>query len=377
MILEIILSLLLLASIVFYSVCSLCTLKFPDSHHTVSKEEPVSILIPVCGIDSAALSNWTSFCSQDYLEYEVLFGIKDSDDPAIPILQEIVKRFPERARLFVDLPPKGINYQISNLMYLFDNARYDLIILADSDIEVTADYLKTVTLPFIDPNIGVVTCGYADHYPRFIGAALASLGRCVDFLPSVLVARFLDKGMTFALGPTIATRKTVVNKFGGLQQVVNRIGSDYNIGKMATEVGYKVELSEYILNNDCNADSPWDVFKRELRWARTIRMNRGKDYYGLVFTYGSVYSLLLLLISGFAPYAIYLTIALWAVRLTQAVIAIYRFGCHRLIGWLWLLPLRDGMSFLIWLAGASGNKVYWRGRTLEIGTRGVLSEAQD
>ncbi|MBR8830404.1 MAG: hypothetical protein N5P05_000126 [Chroococcopsis gigantea SAG 12.99] len=377
MILEILLFLLIVAGGVFYIACGLCTLKFPDSHHTVSNNEPVSILIPVCGVDSAALGNWTSFCTQDYPEYEVLFGVKDNDDAAIPILRDIVARFPEKARLFVDLPPKGINYQISNLMYLLDNAKYDLIILADSDIEVTPDYLKTLTIPFSDPNIGVVTCGYADHQPKFIGAALASLGRCVDFLPSVLVARFLDKGMTFALGPTIAIRKTVVNKFGGLQQVVNRIGSDYNIGKMATEAGYKVELSQYILNNDCGGDSPWDVFKRELRWARTIRMNRGKDYYGLLFTYGTVYSLFLLLISGFSPYAIYLSAVVLNLRLIQASVAIYRFGCPHLTLWLWLLPLRDAMSFLIWLWGAFGNKVYWRGRILEIGDRGQLSEARD
>jgi ceramide glucosyltransferase len=376
-VLDLILSGLIIVSIAFSLVCTICTLQF--SRRLISNldfTEPASILIPVCGLDSAARENWLSFCQQHYPEYEVLFGVKDANDPAIPVLQEVISLFPDRAKLFFDLPPRGINHQISNLMYLLEASKHDIIILADSDIQVTTDYLKKVTAPLSDLKIGVVTCGYVDHNPQSIGAALASLGRCVDFLPSVLLARFLDKGMKFALGPTIVTRKSVINKIGGLQQVVDRIGSDYNIGKLSTEAGYQVELSDYILNNNCTEDTPWQVFKRELRWARTIRFNRGNEYYGMIVIYGFIYATLFLLVSGFQFYAIALFALFILIRLLQVVIAISCFQCPKLIGWLWLLPVRDLMSFAIWLMGGLGKRVSWRGRWLEIGTRGALTEAE-
>ena len=125
-----------------------------------------------------------------------------------------------------------------------------------------------------------------------------SLGRASEFVPSVLVAHFLDDGVRFALGPTIATRKAVLSEMGGLETVVNRIGSDYHIGHRAAALGYRVEPSHYVLNNDCSQETIADVFRRELRWSRTIRWNRGLQYYGLGITYGMVYALLLLAASG-------------------------------------------------------------------------------
>ncbi|WP_013324450.1 glycosyltransferase [Gloeothece verrucosa] len=371
-VLQIILLLLITASIVFYSGCALCTLGFKRNRPSVfpSFHEPVSILISVCGLDSDAAANWGSFCQQDYPNYEVLFGVMDKQDQAIPILKEIVAQYPERAQLFYDLPARGINHKISNMMYLYEASQHEIVVLADSDIQVTPNYLTTVTAPLADPSIGLVTCGYFDYNPKTLGAALAAYGRCLDFIPSVLVARFLDKGIKFAIGPTMVTRKTILEKYGGLQRVVNRIADDYQMGKMTAELGYRVELSEYILNNDCTNDTIKDVFLRELRWARTVRLNRGSEYYGLIFSYGTVYSLLLLLLSpGNSLAILFSTIAL-SLRLIQALIAIYYFNSPKLLKWLWLLPFRDIMSFIIWLSGTVGRRMYWRGRWLEITNEG-------
>ena len=364
-------------SIIFYCLCSIYTIRFFSSSVRSKDFSPpggVSILIPVCGIDEGAKQNWASLCNQNYENYEVLFGVMSPEDSALPILKEVVAEFPDRAKLFFGLEPRGINHQISNLSHLLEKAAHEIVIFADSDIRVTADYLSTVTAPLADPNIGVVTCGYVERTPKFLGAAVAALGRCTDFLPSVLIARAIDHGLRFSLGPTIATRQSVLAKINGLQNVVNRIGSDYHIGKMASDAGYRVELSKYILNNDCGRETLWQVFRRELRWARTIRINRGWQYYTIGLSYGTIYCLPLLLLSGFQNWAIILSLITIILRAIQALIAIYNMRRPQLVWWLWALPIRDLMNVIIWVGGAFGQSVYWRGRRLQIQPGGILTD---
>lgn len=337
---------------------------------------PVSILIPVRGVDAGALANWTSFCQQDYPDYEVLFGVMDPQDPAVPVLQQVVAQFPHRAQLLVDLPPRGINHKISNLSYLLDVAQGETIVLADSDIRVSPSYLGTITAPFADPQLGMVTCSYVDHHPRYLGAALAALGRSLDFIPSVLIAKALDGKLKFALGPTIAMRRSILRQLGELDCVMNSIGIDFHLGRLTAELGYRVQLSTYILENDCGQESPYQVFQRELRWFRTIRWTRGTDYYGLLFTHGTVYSLLLLLVTGFQPWAIGVWATAWSVRFLQGFCLLSALKLPHLKRWLWLLPLRDAMSFWVWLRGCYGREIFWRGRWLKVSGKGMLQEKE-
>ena len=374
--LAIVFSLLTITTLGFYGVGLWFTLRFFHRNRPRGNSNglPVSILIPVRGIDEGAVENWTSFCQQHYPTYEVLFGVMDPTDPAVPLLQKITEQFPDRSRLLTDLPPRGINHQISNLSYLVEAARYDTVIFADSDIRVTASYLERVTEPLCDPRIGLVTCAYVDHHPRYPGAALAALGRSLDFIPSVLIARAMDGGLKFALGPTIVLRRSVLTQFGGLEPVLNRIGSDFHLGRLTVQAGYGVELSTYLLNNDCGEETPSQVFQRELRWSRTIRWNRGAQYYGLVFTHGMVYAPLLILITGFQPWAIGLGIAIVILRLLQSYLILSALNLPGLKPWLWLIPLRDWMTFAVWIRGSYGRQIFWRGRWLQVSGQGLLQE---
>nr|MDZ8007375.1 glycosyltransferase [Nostoc sp. DedSLP05]MDZ8099056.1 glycosyltransferase [Nostoc sp. DedSLP01] len=334
---------------------------------------PVSLLVPVCGVDEDARENWASFCKQDYKNYEVLFGVMNPQDPAVPILEELVAEFGDRAQLHFCLEVRGINHKISNLMHLLEFAQHETVIFADSDICVTPNYLSTVTEPLGDASVGIVTCGYLDRAPKGFGAALASLGRCIDFIPSVLVARSLDGSLRFAIGPTIATRKSVLADIGGLQSLLNRIGIDYHIGKMVADAGYEVKLSEYILQNNCGRETLEKVFLRELRWAKTIRLNYGWKYYTIGLSYGTVYSIPLLLLCGFESWAVILCFATFTTRMIQILIAIRRLDCPKLLHWLWLLPMRELLNFAIWVGGCFGQSVNWRGRVLYIGPDGLLT----
>jgi ceramide glucosyltransferase len=366
---------LIVGSIVFYLACTIFTWQFSNQPLPQMDDRPtpgVSILVPVCGLDEGAWENWTALCHQDYPDYEVLFGVVDPSDPAVPTLNQLANTYPDRVRLFIGLEPRGVNHKDSTLTYLLEEMRHDWIIFIDSDIQVTPDYIRTVTAPLTDPKVGMVTCAFLGHDPQFIGAALASLGRCCEFIPSALIARAIDGGLRFAIGSTIAMRKEALVAAGGLH--LNRIGSDYNLGKRTAQAGYRVELSHYLLESDTGSESLSQLFRRELRWARTIRFNRGSIYYTIVFCYGVVFCLPLLLMTNFQSWAILLTCGTIAIRILQAIVAMFSFDCPKLFRWIWLLPFRDLLSLIIWALGAFGNKVYWRGRQLRIEGDGLIQQ---
>lgn len=333
----------------------------------------VSLLVPICGLEARAWQNWSSLCCQDYPTYEVLFGIQEPTDAAVSVVDEICRQYPERARWYLCSEQHGSNHKANNVFQLFRHARYDIIVEVDSDVAVDPHYLQTITAPFADPQVGVVTCGYVDPHPQHLGAAFLALGRCIDFIPSVLVARRLDGGLRFAIGPTVALRRQVLDQMGGFAAVLDCIGEDYHLGYRAWKLGYRVELSPYILQNDCGNDSFLKAVQRELRWARSIRTNRGNQYFGMVLMFGTVYSALLWGLLP-TPWTLGVFLGVQGIRWLQAIISIILMGTPRLLLWLWLLPLRDVMSFLIWLGGCVGNRIYWRGRWLRVSRHGQLQE---
>jgi ceramide glucosyltransferase len=370
------------SAIFFYLWSALCTWEFFKSSAqpaiAATTAEPASILVPVCGVEEDAQRTWQALCEQDYGNYEVLFGVKDVQDPAIPILKALEAQFPGRARYVPCPETRGVNFKVSNLMQLREVAQHDLVVFADSDIQVSPHYLKTVLAPLVNtaiqPPISLVTCAYVSRHPQTLGAALASLGRCVDFIPSVLVARRMDGGLGFALGATVATRQSVLNQLPDYATLANRIGDDYHIGNMTARAGYRVELSEYVVDINISTEALKQTYARELRWSRTIRNNRGPQYLGLGVVYGTVYSLLLFAASGFQAWAGWVCLATYLIRLFQVGVALARLNCWSLTPWLWALPLRDGMSFLIWLLGVTGNTVRWRGRSLRVSPGGFIQE---
>ncbi len=370
--------LMISSSVLFYCAGAIATWRFFHHFFETSPKTPtipgmpVTILVPVKGVDAGAWENWSAFCRQDYPQYQVLFGVMEVQDPAVPILQALAAQYSDRVQLFVGLPARGPNHKDSNLSYLLEHTQTDWIIFADSDICVGADYIRVVTAPLADDQTGMVTCSYMARNPQFFGAAMASLARCCDFMPSLLLARAIDGGVKLGIGVTMAMTREALQQSGGI--VFNRIGSDYNLGKRITQAGYRVELSHYVLESDTGDESIAQVYERELRWARTIRFNRGLAYYGQVFCFGLVYCGMLLVLTGFAPGAIGLSLVTLLVRYAQATIATVGMNAPQLRRWFWLLPLRDWMSFGIWLIGGYGRTIHWRGRQLQVHGDGVITE---
>ncbi len=372
-VLEILCVILIVGAIVFYLAGAIVTWQFfrTGEGEPTDAEDTVAILVPVRGIDPGAGSNWASLCQQDYPNYQVHFGTMDVADPAVAIVEQVIAQYPDRASLIADLPSRGPNHKDSNVTYLLETTTADRIIFTDSDIWVAPNYIRRVTAALDDPAVGMVTCSYIARHPQYFGAALASLARCCDFTPSLLIARQLDGGVKLGIGVTMAVRRSALDAAGGI--VCNRIGSDYNLGKRIAAAGYRIELSRYVLESDTGKESIAQVYERELRWARTIRFNKGPIYYAQIFCFGPVFCLVLLGLTGFASWAIGLTIVTFLVRYIQAAIATHYMDAPKLRRWFWALPLRDGLSFVVWLVGSYGRTIYWRGRKLRIRGDGIIT----
>ncbi len=372
-VLEILCVILILGSIVFYLAGAIVTWQFfrTGKGEPTDAEDTVAILVPVRGLDAGAGSNWAALCAQDYPNYQVHFGAMDPADPAVAIVEQVIAQYPDRASLITDLPPRGPNHKDSNVTYLLEMTTADRIIFTDSDIWVAPNYIRRVTAPLDDPAVGMVTCSYIARNPQYLGAALASLARCCDFTPSLLIVRRLDGGVKLGIGVTMAVTRSALDAAGGI--VCNRIGSDYNLGKRIAAAGYRIELSRYVLESDTGKESIAQVYERELRWARTIRFNKGPIYYAQIFCFGPVFCLGLLGLTGFASWAIGLTIVTFLVRYIQAAIATHYMAAPKLRRWFWALPLRDGLSFVVWLVGSYGRTIYWRGRKLRIRGDGIIT----
>ena len=324
---------------------------------------PVSILKPLKGADPEMYESFRSHCLQDYPEYEIIFGVSDLNDSAIETVKELQREFPDR-RIQLMVSPKilGANVKVSNLAQMVAEARYDYLIVNDSDILVEPDYLRRVTSPLADSRVGMVTCLYRGVAGATLGSRLEALGISTDFCASVLAAQQLEGGIRFGLGSTLAFRRAELEKIGGFTSFVDYLADDYELGKRIAGLGLKVKLSRVVVETHLPSYDLLGFFAHQLRWARGVRDARPGGYVGLAFTFGILWVLLALVASGGAFWAwigmtstLVLRIAM-ALAVSQGVLEDYE-----VLENLWLIPLRDLFAVGVWIASLFGHTVTWRG----------------
>ncbi len=324
---------------------------------------PVSILRSLMGLDPHMYAAFRSHCLLDYPEYEVLFGVNDPNDPALALVEKLREEFPHAKLQVVYCPQRlGLNGKVSNLAQMLPQARYEHIIINDSDILVPRDYLLRVLAPLAQPQVGMVTTLYRGLAGSTLGSKLEALGLSTDFTGGVLVARALEGGIRFGLGATIATTKTVVREIGGLEPLVDYLGDDYELGARAAAAGYEVRLADVVVETALPDYSFRDFWTHQLRWARNVRDRRPAQYFGLIVTFGLIWAALAV---AAAPGALWTWLVL-GVTAAARVIAAMVIGRGvladpGLFKQLWLLPLRDLVALAIWLVSYFGNEVEWRG----------------
>ncbi|MGH9606061.1 MAG: bacteriohopanetetrol glucosamine biosynthesis glycosyltransferase HpnI [Terracidiphilus sp.] len=333
----------------------------------------VSVLKSLKGLDPSMLDAFRSHCRQNYAgEFELLFGVSSIDDPAAATVEQLQREFPDRALRLIECPRRlGANGKVSTLMQLAEHARYDYFLINDSDITVSSRYLERVMACFAIPPqvrgktqapVGLVTALYRGRAHGTLASLLEAMGIASDFLPGVLVSKWIEGGLHFGLGSTLAVSREALEKAGGLLPLVDRLADDYELGARVARAGYRVALSAEVVETSVPAYNWRGFFDHQLRWMRTVRDARPAGYAGLVFTHGLAWALMNLLASGANLVSIWLLALSFFLRLAEAMtVGAEVLGDRQALATLWLLPLRDVMAMGLWVAGFAGSTIVWRG----------------
>jgi ceramide glucosyltransferase len=372
---------LALAPLAYYLLSFYCVLEYFQGLRRLpsvnrSFVPPVSIVKPVRNVDREAYENFASFCRLDYPKYEIVFAVADRDDPVIPVIQKLQQSFPMcPIRLVTAVANLGANNKVNNLCQLVQEAKHELIVMSDSDVRVEPDYLRNVVAPFSDPRVGVVTALYRGISGRGLVSALDDLGMYTDSAPAALVARKVEGKMRFAFGWTMATTKKVLSEIGGFESMVNHHSDDFELGNRISELGYRVELMRKPVDMVLPDESFGEFLKHELRWSIGLRNVRPVGYVGMLLTHGLPWTLLAVAVasaSGWASVAIGYAVAYLILRLGVVwTTAVWGLGDSQIAGKLWLVPLHDAISFVVWVGGFFSNKIVWRGSVYRV-RKGLL-----
>jgi ceramide glucosyltransferase len=319
--------------------------------------EPISILKPLAGLDLDLESNLRTFFEQDYPHFEILFAVRGESDPAVKVVTHLQQLHPNvPSRLVITGEPPYPNAKVFSLERMLAEASNDLLVMSDSDIRVTSNFLCTIAAEFQNANLGVATCPYRAVPGNSFWSRLEATGMNTDFWGSALVARMLE-GMRFAVGPTIAARRRVLQSIGGFARLKDYLAEDFVLGKFAADAGHGVILSSYVVEHHIGAATLRQNISHRLRWARSTRRSRPAGYVGQLFTMPLPLALLVLAASP----------AWWPVlpvTLIVRAIAAYMVSARVLratINWA-LLPIEDFLGFCFWIAGFFGSTISWRGR---------------
>jgi ceramide glucosyltransferase len=349
----------LLAGTIAYCALVVIAVRAYLAQKTVHAGElaPISVLKPLAGVDEGLADNLRSFFAQDHPDFELLFAVRESTDPAVQVVETLRAEFPSRsARLILTGEPPYPNAKVFSLDRMLGEAKHDLLVMSDSDIRVKPGFLRAIASEFRDPDIALATCPYRATAGRSFWSNLEAEGMNTEFLAGMMVARLVE-GVKFAVGPTIAARKSALAGIGGFAVLKDYLAEDFVMGKFAAEAGFGVILSRHIVQHHIGSESLRANASHRLRWARSTRRSRPLGYLGQVFTHTLPIAAIIL---PFRPSwwpslllaLVFRTVAAWAT-------------CAWILGirprWL-LLILQDMLGFVFWLAGLAGNTILWRGR---------------
>ena len=338
----------------------------------------VSVLKSLKGLDPGMMEAFRSHCRQSYKgEYELLFGVASLDDPAAEAVEQLKAEFPKRAIRLIECPERlGTNGKVSTLAQLAEHARYEFLLINDSDITVGAGYLERVMCCFApaeNPSgisaqeVGLVTALYRGRAHGTLASKFEALGIATDFQAGVLLSKWIEGGLHYGLGSTLAVRREALNKIGGLLALVDYLADDYEMGARVARTGYRVALSAEVVETNVAAYGWRGFLEHQLRWERAVRDSRPWGYAGLIFTHGLGWALVNVLTSGASTVSLVLLGVSLLLRMALAVtVGTEVLGDRKVLPSLWLVSLRDVVAMGVWVAGFAGNTVVWRGERFKL-----------
>jgi ceramide glucosyltransferase len=341
---------------------------------------PVTLLKPLCGIEPGLEAHLVSFFEQQYPSYEIIFGARHRDDPALAMARAVSARYPSvPVEIVITGEPWRPNAKVCSLVKMYPYASHDYLIISDSDVTVGPNYISEVVQPLLEPKNGMVTCLYRGLPTGGTWAKLEALGMSVEMTAGAIVANLLE-GMKFALGPTMAIRRDALEAAGGLESLANYCADDYVLGKEVAETGRQVVMSRHVIDHVVINRRFACSMHHQIRWMKSTRFSRSAGHAGTAMTFAMPFGLLALLAAG-ALHHWLLGAGLFAAAFLNRVVLSVAAGWgvvrdRRALQLAWLYPVRDLMGFAFWCASYSGRMIVWRGDCyrLEQGGHMVLIE---
>lgn len=338
---------------------------------------PVTLLKPVHGIEPQLRDSLESFFRLDYPRFEIIFGARTGDDPALTIVHELMRIYPQvPVKLVTSGDPPWPNAKCWSLVKMAEEAAHECLVISDSDVEVAPDYLRHLIPALLEPGVGCVTTVYRGKPTDGLWARLEALGMSVEMTSGVLVAEMLE-GMKFALGPTMAVRREALQKIGGFATFADYCSDDFLLGKEIAAAGYKVVLSPHVIDHVILHESLRQSLAHQTRWMKSTRYSRPMGHLGMALTFAMPYGVLGLLAGAASGRLLPGVMIFAATFLNRAILSIIAgWGAlhdPRSLADCWLYPFRDLMGFGFWVASYFSDRILWRGEhyRLEVGGKMV------
>ena len=339
--------------------------KRKDTHTRLSEFPPVTLLKPVCGMEPGLEEHLTTFFEQHYPTYEIIFGARYSDDPALEVVRRISAIYPSvPVKIVISGEPWRPNAKVCSLVKMYERAAHDYLIISDSDVKVGPNYIAEVVQPMLDPSNGMVTCLYRGLPTGGLWSRLEALGMSVEMTAGAIVANLLE-GMKFALGPTMALRRDALDAIGGFEPLADYCSDDYVLGRDVADTGRKVVMSHHVIDHVVINRNFASSMQHQIRWMKSTRFSRRAGHAGTALTFAMPFGVIGLIGAvGLHHWALGagLFAAAYLNRVILSLVAgwgVVRDG--RALGWAWLYPLRDLLGFVFWCASYTGRTIVWRG----------------
>jgi ceramide glucosyltransferase len=338
----------------------------------------VTVLQPLCGAEPGLYEHLKSLCEQDYPDFQIVYGVRDADDPALAIVDRLRGEFPSRhIDLVVNPQRHGNNFKVSNLMNMFTRARHDVLTMVDSDVSVGPDYLATVTAPLANREVGMVSCVYRDVPTARIWSRLGAMYINEWYMPSVLLARLFGfKG--YASGQTLCLRRDTLQAIGGLQAIANHLADDFRLGELIRGLGLRIVLSPYPVRAGHDEPDAGSLIRHKLRWLRTIRVLRPRSFCLLFLSFSPSLAVGGIALAALDPSVTSVAwLLFWTAVLARLVLYVrQRLDDPRSLGAdLWLLPAHEMLMWLVWFGCFFTSRITWRGHEFDVDANGGLSSS--
>jgi ceramide glucosyltransferase len=338
---------------------------------------PVTILKPLYRCEPGLFENLESFFRQDYPgEVQIVFGVHDEADPATDVVRALKAKYPSANMTMVaDTASHGANAKVSNLINMMGSARHDVLVLADSDIRVMPHWLAQVVEALQRPGVGIVTCLYTGEVTtgdRSLWSKLAAMGTSYDFLPNVVVGTSLGLAAP-CFGSTIALQRKTLDDVGGFAAFADCLADDYEIGRAVRAMGHTLAMPALGVAHTATEPSFRDLFRHERRWRYTIHRIDPAGNLGSIVTFGFAFALIAAILLDFSAVGLGAMAATLGARLFLKYRIDSTFGTSA--GSVWLLPLRDLLSFAVFVNALFGETVHWRGTRFDIAPSGAMTQS--